>query len=95
MILPNGKNFGDEQPLAELDCEILVAEKRDWNLELGMDVLAKEQWEPLKNQRLNWGRFLGIFNLIRFFVLLLDYSAQQTTPQGGIKSCCMSSTRSS
>ena len=49
LILPNGKSFGHEEPLADLDFEILGARKRGWILELGMGVLASEQWEPPKN----------------------------------------------
>ena len=94
LILPNGKSFGHKQPLADLDFEILGAGKRDWNLELGMGVLASEQWEPLKNQRPNFCRGLGILDLVRYFVLLLDYGAQPTTPQRRIKACCMTSARS-
>jgi hypothetical protein len=80
LIVPNGKSFGHEQPLADLDFEIPSAGKRDWNLELGMCVLVKEQWEPLKNQRPNFCTGLGILNLVRHFVLLLDYGTQPTTP---------------
>jgi hypothetical protein len=72
LILPNGKSFVHEEPLADLDFEILRAEKRDWNLELGMGVLASEQWEPPKNQRPNCCRFLDIANLLRFSVVLRD-----------------------
>ena len=49
LILAHGKGFGHEQPLADLDFEILAAGKRDWILELGMGVLASEQWESPKD----------------------------------------------
>ena len=80
---------------SNLGFEILGAGKRDWNLELGMGILASEQWESPKNQRPNCCRLLSIPNLSQFFVILLDQGAQRTTPQGRIKACCMTSARSS
>ena len=49
LILPNGKSLGHEQPLADLDFEILGAGEREWILELSVGILASEQWEPPKN----------------------------------------------
>jgi hypothetical protein len=95
LIVPNGKSFGHEEPLADLDLETLGAGKRDWNLERGKGVLPREQWEPLKNQRPNFSGGLSVLNLVRHFVPLLDYGAQPTTPQGRIKACCVTSARNS
>jgi hypothetical protein len=47
LSLSNGKSFVHEQPLADLDFEILGAGKRDFGMG---GSLASEQWETLKNQ---------------------------------------------